>query len=364
MLNRFLMASAVCAMLLSTAAYSQTKRNVPKIAARMNLSFTGAKMPGDSAIWVHPTKRGNSTIIATDSSANVIGVFDLEGKMIDSLRLPRPGDVDVRYNFPMGPGVNLDIITVLQQRNGNRLVVFTLDPKTRKLQRLDDGKIFTGTGSHGGCLYHSQITKKFYFFATHRDGKITQIELFHDGKGRISGKRHSKRLQTATTCRAAVADDFLGALYVSEKSNGVIKFDPEPTGDKTGTVVAKMGKNGLYKDVEGLALYHGFGGAGHVGYLVVSSQGSDRFLVLDRKTSKYEGSFVIRGSRDSRFISISSVDFGLWYTGGIMICNTTDSRKKTRILAVPWRSIAFGFKPRIGAFKSWDPRNPEKGAKK
>ena len=56
---------------------------------------------GDMCVWVHPADGSQSTIITSDKQANRLFVYDLEGKVIQSLPVPRPGSIDVRYKFPL-----------------------------------------------------------------------------------------------------------------------------------------------------------------------------------------------------------------------------------------------------------------------
>ena len=53
-----------------------------------------------------------------------------------------------------------------------------------------------------------------------------------------------------------------------------------------------LGSPYLTADVEGLTIYQSGNGTG---YLLVSSQGSDEFLVYDRKTLEHIGNFLVGG---------------------------------------------------------------------
>ncbi len=58
----------------------------------------------DPAIWISPTDRGQSRIITTTKSAQGagLGVFDLSGKLLQTLPAGEPNNVDIIYNFPLG----------------------------------------------------------------------------------------------------------------------------------------------------------------------------------------------------------------------------------------------------------------------
>jgi 3-phytase len=58
----------------------------------------------DPAIWIHPIRPDQSKIITTTKSAEGegFGVFNLEGKLLQTLTAEKPNNVDVIYNFTAG----------------------------------------------------------------------------------------------------------------------------------------------------------------------------------------------------------------------------------------------------------------------
>lgn len=58
----------------------------------------------DPAIWISPTDRGQSRIITTTKSEEGagLGVFDLSGKLLQTIPAGEPNNVDVIYNFQAG----------------------------------------------------------------------------------------------------------------------------------------------------------------------------------------------------------------------------------------------------------------------
>lgn len=58
----------------------------------------------DPAIWISPTNRGESRIITTTKSEQGagLGVFDLSGKLLQTLPAGEPNNVDVIYSFQAG----------------------------------------------------------------------------------------------------------------------------------------------------------------------------------------------------------------------------------------------------------------------
>jgi 3-phytase len=106
-----------------------------------------------------------------------------------------------------------------------------------------------------------------------------------------------------------VADDELGYLYIGEEAKGVWKYGAEPEDDRPGRLIARVGEHGLKDDVEGLAIYHAGDGKG---YLIVSSQGNNTFIVYTR-----EGDNRYLLTIDPRDAAIDDVDD----TDGIAVTN-------------------------------------------
>src|SRR5688572_25622209 len=68
----------------------------------------------DLCVWVDPADASGSVVITADKAANKLWVYDLSGKTIQSLAIRRPGNIDVRYGFPLGEK-QLDIVACNQR---------------------------------------------------------------------------------------------------------------------------------------------------------------------------------------------------------------------------------------------------------
>ena len=223
----------------------------------------GARDQDDMCIWVHPTDRTRSTVITSDKAAGRVFVYDLAGKALQSVRVGQPGNIDLRYAFALG-GRTVDIVA-LNSRSEKIVVVFRVDTDTRRIVRVDDGKIATGS-NYGGTMFRSRKTGRFYFITTAKGGTCEQYELADDGRGKVKGAK----VRTFDTgySEGAVADDQAGMIYVGQERKGVWAVGAEPTDPPKPKLVIRLGQNGLKGDVEGLAIYRRPGGKG---YLLVSN---------------------------------------------------------------------------------------------
>ncbi|HEY2909688.1 MAG TPA: phytase, partial [Gemmataceae bacterium] len=223
----------------------------------------------DMCVWIHPTEPSQSVVITSDKQANKLFVYTLDGKTIQSVNVRHPGNIDTRKGFPLD-GAKVDIIAV-NLRDDHRLAVFKIDPGSRELSRIDDGKIATGE-NYGGCLYKSAKTDRFFAVTTSTSGRVAQFELKDNGTGKARGDK-VRAWKVGGISEGAVADDSTGRLYIAEERGGVWELGAEPGDPAPGTRVIKLGDNELTGDVEGLAIFHGPGGGG---YLLVSDQGANR----------------------------------------------------------------------------------------
>ncbi len=325
---------------------------INKITPTIKLIAEDSIDQDDMCIWIHPIESSKSTIITSDKTAEKIFVYNLEGKVLQTLSIPKPGNIDVRYGFPLG-GKKVDIVAYLQRKKGDRIIVFVVEPKTRQLIRIDDNSILTGKGV-GGTLYHSRKTDKFYFIKTAYEdtGGIEQFELLDDGKGKITGRK--VRQWDPGGCEGAAADDESGILYISEEKAGVWKVGAEPDDPTPGQLIIKTWENGLMPDVEGLTIYKSHSGEG---CLMVSNQSRNSVKVYQLgKEDKFLGTFHIDGATNTDGIDVTNVCLGVNFPKGLFVCHSDQEDGNRRpVLVTPWESIAESLNLKTDV--SWNPGN-------
>lgn len=326
-----LLIAAVCTVaLLGEPLPAQKANTIKQVAPHAKCADRAAKDQDDMCIWVHPLDAALSLIIAADKYADMLFVYDLEGKTLQSIPARHPGNIDVRYAFPLG-GSKIDIVA-FNARSDSRIIVYRIDPDKRRLERIDDDSIRTAE-NYGGTLYRSPKTRKFYFVTTSYSGTVEQHELADNAAGKISGKK--VRSWKIGLAEAAVGDDELGKIYIGEESKGVWELPGEPEDPTPGKLVIKRGENGLVGDVEGLAIYPL---PSATGYLLVSNQGANNFKVYRRGTHEYLGTFAIKGANDSDGLDVCNAPLGPRFSQGLFACHTANAN--CPILLTPWQDIA------------------------
>ena len=294
----------------------------------------------DMCIWVDEQDSSRSTLIASDKSADRLFVYDLDGQLLQTLDLDKPGNIDTRPGFRLA-GKTVSIVAV-NSRLTRLLAVYAVDPASRLLTRVDDGGIPTGAEeNYGSCLYRSPATGAFFAFVTHKSGEIVEIALVdHDGK--VSGRR-VKDFGGRSITEGIVADDALGVVYNAEEQAGIWAWGAEP-GDMTApALIARVGEHGLTADVEGLALYLGPSGQG---YLLASSQGSSTMLAYGRTPPHtFVGAFAVDGSAETDGIDVWAGPLGERYPHGAFFAHN-GAHAPYGIDGLRWERVASALKLR------------------
>lgn len=304
----------------------------------------------DMAVWVHPTDSSKSLIIGSDKTGLKVVVYDINGTALQTLSdVGKPGNIDLRYNFPFG-GSTVDIVA-FNDRGGNIIRVYKIGADQKSIERIDDGTISQSFTNYGFGLYVSPVSRKFYGFTTEDNGgKAAQFELKDAGNGKVNGTE-VRQLSVGSQSEGVVADDLNKTVYIGREACCILKFDAEPTGGSTSLSVADIGSaTALTADIEGLTIYHTGAGAK---YLIASSQGSSTFVVFDLPGMQKLSSFSISGASSTDGIDVSPVALGAKFPQGVFLAHSGGAA----FYGTPWNAIASAegltidttWNPRLGA---------------
>jgi 3-phytase len=317
-----LLVFAVMLHLLSTNTLAQTVLR-PKVAFK----DSQIEDQDDMCIWVHPRPE-LSTVIASDKDAAKLFVYDLQGETLQTISLDgKPGNIDVRYNFPLA-GQPVDIVAYVN-RDAEKIVICRVDPATRKLARLGDFDAGDWPREiYGFCLYHSPNDGKFYAIASGKSSLMRQWELADDGKGKIIGiEKRTWQNGGAGWTEGLVADDETARLFAAHEEEGIYKYNADPADSAPkGELILPTGALGLTPDIEGITIYYAARGEG---YLVVSNQGSDNFMVFERQAPHHlVKTFSVEGAEETDGIDVSNLNLGSAFPRGILLLHNNENEKK------------------------------------
>ena len=272
----------------------------------------------DPAIWLS-SNPADARILGTNKKQGLL-VYDLQGKQTQLLEVGRLNNVDVRQNISLGGGkVDLAVAT---QRDDNSMMLFTINADGVVAEA---GRFPTGLKSiYGMCLYQP-ASGGVEAFINDKDGTFQQYSIS------MNGSKFSATLlrsfKVATQPEGCVADDANARLFLGEETRGIWTTSADAAKPDALTMVLPVGAQ-LTADVEGMAIYHQPGGKADSGYLIVSSQGDNSYVVLDAKAPyKVRGRFKvgfnlpagIDGTSETDGLDVTSANLGGAYAQGMLV---------------------------------------------
>ena len=302
----------------------------------------------DPAIWIHPSDPRQSLVLGTDKQG-ALQVYDLDGRELQRLEDGRINNVDLRSDVAFRGGL-ITLVAAGEQRH-EQLLLYRLDPESRRLERLPEAHFNLGVDPEGVCLYRSRADGELYAFISGEDlleqdhFSVEQWRIF-ERKSVPFGAERVRRLSIETATEGLVADDELGHLYVAEENVGIWKYAASPEGGQQRSLVDRTGEAGhLVHDVEGLALYRNSDGTG---YLIASSQGSDDFVLYRREGhNEHVGRFTIGASKlvdgvtHTDGIEVTSVPLGARFPAGLFVAqDDQNDHGLQNFKLVSWQQIA------------------------
>jgi len=320
----------------------------------------------DSAIWIHPTDPAQSVIIGDDKNGGMV-VWNLEGQEIQFIDGEKyMNNVDLRYNFPLTgtfptgqAHTHVALVGVTNETDG-ALTLYKVNPYSSPAGRLEhaNGTLAASTlplGKplvYGGCMYFSQPTGTYSFFANWKDGTVKQMEL--TGGASVSGKV-VRTFDVGGQVEGCVADDVHQSFYIGEEGVGIWKYDAEATAGASRTQVDRVGSaTGLKADVEGLTLYYKSDGGG---YLIASGQsaGPDaRDVVYAREgTNAWVGTFRVQDADETDGMDVTNFPLGPAFPHGVFVTHDA-APTPSRHRLTPFDRVAAALKLQMDS--TWDPR--------
>lgn len=287
----------------------------------------------DPAIWINPTDPSKSLVIGTDKDKDgALYAFDLSGKIVKRVGgIQRPNNVDIAYGITLG-GRKVDI-AVTTERQANKIRIFSLPD----LLPIDNGgiEVFAGETERdpmGIALYTRPSDHAIFAIVGRKtgpaDGYLWQYQLADAGNGHIGAKlvRKFGKYSSKKEIEAIAVDNELGYVYYSDEQVGVRKYLADPAANQNEELVL-FAQTGFSVDHEGIAIYKT---GEKTGYLLVSNQGSQSFMVYPREGSKGNANQydliaeIPVSAMETDGADAVSVNLGAQYPEGIFVAMSTD----------------------------------------
>lgn len=218
----------------------------------------------DPAIWVNTADPASSLILGTNKDEGVY-VYALDGGELQELPVGQVNNVDLRGN-----------IAIASNDSHNVISWFDINPQTLTVSHIGDSP--TGKDEPYGIC--AGLTGETYRAAvTYKDGTVQLWSATWETVNKLTPSL-DRVVKLPSKLEGCVFDDANERLFVGEEAFGVWAVDlKEETADPR-VVDTIAAANGLVEDVEGMSLW--LGDDAQSGYLVVSAQEADRYVVYDR----------------------------------------------------------------------------------
>ncbi|OBT46132.1 hypothetical protein VE00_02796 [Pseudogymnoascus sp. WSF 3629] len=271
----------------------------------------------DPAIWISPISPEQSRIVTTTKSELGAGlaVFNLEGKILQTLPAGEPNNIDMIYGFALGNNRTIDL-AYAACRKDNTLCLFEMSANGT-LSNIPGGEqpVVADYDVYGSCSYRSPKTGTQYLFVNNKKAVYLQYALNSSPNGTLSTTLVRQFIAgSGGQVEGCVTDEENGFLFVGEELEGLWRYDAEPDvaapkGVKVATVATypnhKPGD--LYSDVEGVTLVPGK--TATEGFLMVSCQGVSAYNVYERAPPHaFVQTFTITDSTDGSVDHVTNTD--------------------------------------------------------
>ncbi|KAK1982660.1 phytase [Colletotrichum cereale] len=263
----------------------------------------------DPAIWISPVSTEKSRIITTTKSTvgAGLGVFDLTGKLLQTIPAAEPNNVDIIYNFQVG-GRKVDL-AFAACRGDDTLCLFEMT-SNGTLKEIPGGiqPVVPDYSVYGSCVYRSPKSGKQYLFVNEKSARYLQYEL----TSTLNGTLQTTLVRDFTggsggQVEGCVSDEDNGWIFIGEEPSALWRYGAEPDSIEAGLRIAQVGDGQTYADVEGVTLV--YGAKPDQGYVIVSNQGVSAYNVYKRaEPHEYVTTFTIAKSSDGQVDAVSNTD--------------------------------------------------------
>lgn len=299
----------------------------------------GGDAADDPAIWVNPRQPAASRILGTDKKLG-LAVYDLQGRETQFLPVGRVNNVDVRQGLRYEKA-HWDL-AVASQRDRRTVVLFSLDAQGRVSPVAE---FPAGLDEVYGICSGRNPAGGLDVFVNDKDGRVVQLRVQREARQWKGEQVGHFKLETQP--EGCVVDEAGQQLFIGEEKRGLWRVALEADGRMgQARMILPVGEM-LTADVEGMAVHRSAQGA----WLVVSSQGSDSFVVLSADAPyAVKGRFRVGINAERGIDAVSETDgldvtaanLGGPYVEGLLVVQDGHKRwptGKQNFKLVPWVEV-------------------------
>ena len=294
--------------------------------------FAGDDAADDMCVLENFNNPESSLIISSDKKYGII-VYDLEGVKLYDYEVGRINNVDI---LPSRSFQNKYIVAGTN-RTYNSIDIYLFNSKGELENLILRKKIPSLKDVYGVTFYRDEFNT--YLFISDKKGNVEQWSYNNDEVN--SEIKFVRKLKFSSLVEGLVADESKGKIYIGQERKGIWELNAFPSFDSQKKLIFKKSKN-FKPDFEGLALRDDGNGEG---YLIASVQGSNGYLVIDRKSLDAKIFFriidgdKIDGTTETDGIDVTSIKTSKFPNGFFIAQDDDNDGLNQNFKLVDWNKI-------------------------
>ena len=294
--------------------------------------FAGDDAADDMCVLENFNNPESSLIISSDKKYGII-VYDLEGNKLYDYEVGRINNVDI---IPSKSGQDKYLVAGTNRTyNSIDLYIFSSNGELEK--NLVREVVPSLKDVYGITFYDDEYNT--YVFVSDKKGNVEQWSFNNDESN--PEIKFERKLKFSSLVEGLVADESKGKIYIGQERKGIWELNAFPSLDSQKKLIFKKSKN-FKPDFEGLALRDDGNGEG---YLIASVQGSNGYLIIDRKSLLAKIFFriidgdKIDGTTETDGIDVSSIKTSKFPNGFFIAQDDDNDGLNQNFKLVDWNKI-------------------------
>jgi len=294
--------------------------------------FAGDDAADDMCVLENFNNPENSVIISSDKKYGII-VYDLEGLKLYDYEVGRINNVDILPSR----SIQNKYIVAGTNRTYNSIDIYLFNSKGELENLILRKEIPSLKDVYGVTFYRDEFNT--YLFISDKKGNVEQWSYNNDEVN--SEIIFVRKLKFSSLVEGLVADESKGKIYIGQERKGIWELNAFPSFDSQKKLIFKKSKN-FKPDFEGLALRDDGNGEG---YLIASVQGSNGYLIIDRKSLDAKIFFriidgdKIDGTTETDGIDVSSIKTSKFPNGFFIAQDDDNDGLNQNFKLVDWNKI-------------------------
>ena len=294
--------------------------------------FAGDDAADDMCVLENFNNPESSLIISSDKKYGII-VYDLEGVKLYDYEVGRINNVDI---LPSRSFQNKYIVAGTN-RTYNSIDIYLFNSKGELENLILRKEIPSLKDVYGVTFYRDEFNT--YLFISDKKGNVEQWSYNNDEVN--SEIKFVRKLKFSSLVEGLVADESKGKIYIGQERKGIWELNAFPSFDSQKKLIFKKSKN-FKPDFEGLALRDDGNGEG---YLIASVQGSNGYLIIERKSLDAKIFFriidgdKIDGTTETDGIDVTSIKTSKFPNGFFIAQDDDNDGLNQNFKLVDWNKI-------------------------